>query len=140
MFHPLEKTNKEKEEIFQRIVSSEDYLKLTTINGGAKEKFEDSPYVIIAPKSSYDLVSESANMNNCVKTYIDKVRDGGTKIYFLRNKNLIKKALCTIEVSKSNDIIQLKAHSNQQAPMDIKEFVLEWAKYNHLGANCYDLR
>lgn len=142
------KSDKEREEIFIRMVSDENYLALTTaieegnedVSEDVKKYFKESKYTIIAPKSSYDLVNESANMNNCVKTYIDRVRDGRTKIYFLRNKKNIKKSLCTIEVSASNDIIQLKAYANAHAPDDIRAFVLDWAKFNHLGTNCYDLR
>lgn len=131
--------NELKAAAFKDFVTSDFYKRFSTSFEDDKVLFEDDRYAILLPKSGYDLVRESAQMNNCVKTYIDKVAEKKTMIFFLRDKKNINKSLCTIEVLPNGNLIQLKAYSNSQANEEIKNFVRKWAKAKGITFHSYDI-
>lgn len=124
---------------FKEFIHTEFYQKLTTDFGDDAEKFQNERYTIIAPSKAYDLVNESAQMNNCVKNYIRNVCDKKTMIYFLRLKKDINKSVCTIEITPNKCLRQLKAYGNHQANDEIKEFVKLWAKIKEIKLSSYDI-
>ena len=124
---------------FAQAISQEKYQNLTTECGDQKELFEDSRYMIIAPESIIDLQRESQLMHNCVKTYVDFVACGKTRIYFLRERRIPEKPVCTIEVNWEGTLLQVKAFANRKAGKGIQKFVREWAAVKKLKISTYDL-
>lgn len=117
----------ETNEAFVQFVNSDFYLSFTTGIGEEKKEFEDDEFAIYAPKKPYDLVRESAQMNNCVKGYVNQIGNRETMVFFLRRKDNPAKSVCTIEVKSSLTLTQLKAYGNSIANNDIKQFVRRWA-------------
>ena len=102
------------ESVFIERVESEDYRSLETEGGKDSDLFQDSPYVIRAPRSVEEMAHESAQLHHCVQIYSRKVANGETKIYFLRDKTCVDIPFVTIEVYQ-NKIYQLKAKYNKRA-------------------------
>lgn len=113
---------------FINVVNSELYQYFTTGYGEEKKEFEEEKYAIYAPHKPYDLVRESAQMNNCVKGYVDKVSGMQSIVLFLREKEYPSKSVCTIEVKPPRTLVQLKAYGNSKASEEIRNFVKKWAK------------
>ncbi len=126
-------------ENFNKAVSSEEYRFFTTGYEIHKEYFEKDPYMIVAPKSIWDMRMEAFLMHNCVESYSRKVAVEETKVYFLRQKDKPEDPLCTIEVSRGRELIQLKAFANQKAPKEIRKFVRKWAEKKEITVRTTDV-
>lgn len=125
------------ESIFMERVESEEYKSLETESGKETEFFQDSPYVIRAPRSVEEMVYESAQLHHCVQIYSRKVANGETKIYFLRDKTCVDIPFVTIEVYQ-NKIYQLKARYNKKASQKVQDFVKRWAFVKKLSIDYSD--
>lgn len=121
------KNDKEKETSFKEYVESRFYLSFVTSDLDEAWS-ENSIYAIYAPKTIADMYNESAQMHNCVRTYVEDVCRKKTMIFFLRKKEDPEKSVCTIEVSPQKELIQLKSFGNKKAGKNEKEFVRQWAE------------
>jgi len=91
-------------------VTPEDELKFKAQYDDFKQvKCED--YVVVAPEKSDDLKAEGDNLNHCVASYIKKVIDGESLIFFLRKDPAI--SLLTLQI-KDGKIIQARGMHNRQ--------------------------
>ena len=126
-------------ENFNKVVTSEEYRFFTTGYEAQREYFEEDPYTIISPKSIWEMQMEASLMHNCVESYSRKVAEEETKVYFLRQKEKPEDPLCTIEVSRFRELVQLKAFANQKAPKNIREFVRKWAKIKNITVMTTDV-
>lgn len=113
--------------IFERAVSNESYT---------KNIYEDDIYCILAPREANDLVNESYALSHCVRSYIENVALGRTKIYFLRKVEQKSKSLVTIEVM-GEKIYQVKGRYNRDATLEENEFIKKWAKERNLTCEFY---
>lgn len=113
--------------IFERAVSNESYT---------KNIYEDDIYCILAPRKANDLVNESYALSHCVRSYIENVALGRTKIYFLRKVEQKSKSLVTIEVM-GEKIYQVKGRYNRDATLEENEFIKKWAKERNLTCEFY---
>lgn len=128
------------QEHFIREIQTEDYQRLATDFEKEDEGFfEKDEYVMILPESSKDLILESQQMHNCVRTYAGAVSRGMTRIVFLRKKDEPEKSFGTIEVDCDNRLIQAKAFGNRHLDKKAQEFVRKWAKYKKLSIITRDL-
>lgn len=60
--------------------------------------FEDDKYCIVVPKKAEDLINEGKELNHCVGTYVSRVAQKRTTIFFVREKENKEKSLYTLEV------------------------------------------
>lgn len=121
---------KMKEKFLQR-VSSEKYLERTMEN-------DEDAYLIRAPKNVEELWQEGRTLHHCVGSYDEKVANGYTQIFFLREKKAKEVPFATIEV-RGNQLVQLKAKCNQKAPTDAQRFVRKWAFQHQIQINTIDM-
>ena len=123
------------------VVTSHDYLKLTT--GGYEQEdreFAEESYLIMAPESSDDLFRESESMNNCVRIYVPNVVRHSARIYFLRSKEAPDKSFGTIEVSgDGRKLIQAKAFGNRKLPREAQKFVIKWCRCKGITIDTWDI-
>ncbi len=89
--------------------------------------YKDNDYVIFPARSLKDLISESTNQNNCVRTYAKMYADGECFIYFLRKKDNIDKSLVTIEV-RDNKVVQAKIKNNNIPSKELMDVIKKWEK------------
>lgn len=81
----------------------------------------------ILPKSVDDYITESKELNHCVKNYVKDVINQETTIIFVRNKETPDIPLYTLEC-KSGVIKQLRAKDNKEVPEEVKISCDEWIK------------
>ena len=82
-------------------------------------------YIIIAPKTPKDLIEEGQMMSNCVASYIERVVDGSTMIFFMRTKKEPERSLVTIEVRNSS-LVQVKGRFNKRPTDEQNNAVNTW--------------
>ena len=97
-----------------------------------KEKFEytDDNFSIIVPEEMNKITKEGVYLHHCVGGYVNRVAEGRTNILFLRKNDDIDIPFFTIEVSNSNEIIQIHGLYNRwlgNEPEAVK-FVINWIR------------
>lgn len=116
------------------------FRKIAQINKVLSDNFikdvQDDYFTIIAPEVSNDLIKEGQNMHNCVGSYIDRMINGYSKIYFVRKKDNPDISFATIELDKQNNLIQAKARFNEDVDKKTNEFVEKFIEY--VGGKIYD--
>ena len=117
-------------------VNQPDYRFLET---GKDDLAIGSDYCVRVPQSPGALVFESNHLGHCVKDYCEEVANGVTYILFLRRASCPDKPFVTMEVTKSNILIQVKARENYHAPKDAQLYVRRWAARKGLAISTYDL-
>lgn len=70
-----------------------------------QNEYKDNEYIIYPVKTIDELIDESSQQNNCVKTYAERVAEGKSDIYFMRTIKDIDHSLVTVEV-RENEIVQ----------------------------------
>ena len=82
-------------------------------------------YMIIAPKTPKDMIDEGQMQSNCVASYIDRVANGHTMIFFMRLRKDPERSLVTIEVREGR-LVQVKARFNKAPTAEQHEAVDTW--------------
>ena len=95
-----------------------------------KEKFEyaDDNFSVVVPEEMNKITKEGVYLHHCVGGYVNRVAEGRTNILFLRKNADIEIPFFTIEVSNSNEIIQIHGLYNRwlgNEPEAVK-FVINW--------------
>lgn len=91
-----------------------------------KEKiYKDKKFIIFPASSIEDLIDESTQQNNCVRTYAEKYAEGDCDIYFMRNVKKQKKSLVTVEVRNDN-VVQSRIKYNGRPDEQQKKFLQLW--------------
>lgn len=89
--------------------------------------YENKKFVIYPTKSIEEMINESAQQNNCVQTYADRVAKGRCDIYFMRLVNEREKSLVTVEV-RGNKVVQQRIKNNMDTTPEQKRFLKKWEK------------
>lgn len=124
---------------FQMALLQEDYTDLIELPH--TYFFEQSNYTLLMPRTADDLVEESYQMRNCVRSYVGSVAMGRTFILFLRKKSSKSKSFITIEVTYNYRLSQVKGKGNSHPPDDVIDWVSKWAEAKGISyKDCYDLQ
>lgn len=118
---------KNKDKITNKKIN-ERYMKLQ------KFKFQKNHFVIFPVKSPEELIIESQELKHCVRTYVDRVANGKTNIFFVRKDNDIEKPFVTVEM-KNGTVIQARGYKNNiENPLEenVKNFINAWCNKFHL--------
>ena len=112
---------------FKKVVEDKEYVLLN--RNKEKENF-----YIRSPRDLDDLYNYAESLGNCLKSYVDEVIEGRSKIYFMETEKNDKKPYIAIEV-KQNSIRQAYRKSNKLISKKEHEFLVKWAKDNEIECN-----
>lgn len=99
-----------------------DFSKILLLN-----YYEDDKYIIIPATSLKDLVDESNQQSNCVRTYCERIANSECQIYFMRKKEEINKSFVTIEVRETK-ITQARTKYNKLPDKAVLDILNKWEK------------
>lgn len=95
----------------------------------AKEyEYSNEEYVIIAPKSVFELSAEGKMLGHCVGSYIQSVSNGKEYILFLRKKDQQDVPYFTINITPDKEIRQIHGKYNCNVPEILTPFINSWIK------------
>lgn len=97
---------------------------------------KNGDYCIVAPKRANDLVKEGKKLHHCVASYVERVSENKTNIYFIRNKDAKDEPFYTVEVQKGI-IKQVHGLNNCNPTPNVLMFVSKWAKVKDLMLGDY---
>ena len=89
--------------------------------------YEIGKYIIFPAKDIDDLIDESRQMHNCVRTYYEKYGNNESQIYFIRYKNSINESLVTIEVVNGK-VVQARCKYNKDINAEMENTIKIWEK------------
>ena len=112
---------------FKKVVEDEKYVLLN--RNKEKENF-----YIRSPRDLDDLYNYAESLGHCLKSYVDEVIEGRSKIYFMETEKNDKKPYIAIEV-RDNNIRQAYRKSNKLISKKEHEFLVKWAKDNEIECN-----
>lgn len=87
--------------------------------------YQDKKFIIFPASSFNDLINESNQQNNCVRTYAEKYAEGKCDIYFMRDLKSKDKSLVTVEVI-DNTVIQSRIKNNNAPTLQQQNFLNLW--------------
>lgn len=93
--------------------------------------FEEGNLLIRVAKSAEEIIEEGQKMGHCVGGYVEKVADGKTNIFFVREKTAPDKEFYTLELkpeNKSFRIVQCRGHKNCSMTEEVETFINDWFK------------
>lgn len=76
------------------------------------QAYKDSDYVIVLPKSVHDIVQEGQNMHNCVGSYVNRIMNKQSLVFFVRTKDDADSSFITAEY-KHGKLNQLYYKNNR---------------------------
>lgn len=124
---------------FEEAVNSERYFNL--INIPTNSFYLESEYTILKPRTAQDLVEESYQMRNCVRSYVPAVASGRTYILFLRHKKSKSKSFVTIEINNNLELIQVKGKCNSHPSIEIRSWMKQYCKDKGISYSyCNDMK
>lgn len=89
---------------------------------------ENETFAVVIPTCKEDFQVEGRNNHNCVGgSYFDKMLQRKCVVFFLRKKENIEEAFCTVEM-KGSEIVQCRAVRNSTAPPEAMAFMDKLAK------------
>ena len=104
-----------------------------------KEKYEYSrgEFLVFIPQTPEDIIEEASKQHNCLRSYIERVRDGSTTVAFIRRKSAPEDSYISVEIFDER-LVQVKAAFNRD-PHDPKldEFIHHWCKACNINPNAY---
>lgn len=104
--------------------------------------WESGLYCFLIPRNANDLVEESYQQRNCVRSYIGSVASGYKYIIFLRTKSHKNKSLITIEVNcKRRTLEQAKGFGNSPISDSMVTLIKKWCDEKIIDyTNCSDIK
>lgn len=95
--------------------------------------YSDKNFLIVIPMCLEDVVNEASQQKNCLRSYIEQIKNGDTTVCFIRRKSNPDKSYVTVEVY-NNEIVQIKGYCNSD-PKDkeLFDFITKWASKKSIG-------
>ena len=102
----------------------------------AKYEFEDDNMMVIIPQSPQEVIEEANHQNNCLRSYVERVKRGETVVAFVRRKSEPEKTFLSAEIY-NGELRQLKGWCNSNPrTKEIVEFTKKWAEACNIVINC----
>ncbi len=116
-------------------IDAENFLNQALQN---KERYayEYGDLVAIVPESVEAVIQEATNQHNCLRSYVEAIKNGRTAVAFIRRKDASSKSYVSVEV-KNAEILQVKGFANSSPRCEeLTEFLEHWCKDKCLRLCC----
>lgn len=115
------------------------YEPFETIAVKDEEGKYNQDYSIILPKNISDVINEGKTMHHCVGSYVDRIIQRKSVIYFLRKADDLEgRSVATFEVNPLTDsIVQIQAPYNKRPEEKAIKFIKKWCKKHKIECNRY---
>ncbi len=87
--------------------------------------FKKMGFMVIAPRSSKEIIREGDKLHHCVGRYVKDVVKDNCTILFIRKASAPKEPFCTVEI-KHGDIVQARIQNNGSPPPEVQRFIELW--------------
>ena len=107
----------------------------------SRNLFESGDYCIIPVKTAEDLINEGRYLSHCVGSYVERVAERKSFIYFVRKKAEIDTPFFTVELiknlNKKMDMTQcFTFHDSIDKSESCRNFLKKWGKEREINIKC----
>ena len=90
----------------------------------------------VIPETTEAIIEEATNQHNCLRSYINSIKNGSTAVAFIRYKDAPDTTYVTVEV-RGSQILQIKGFANSNPRnAELTEFLKHWTKAKKLQISC----
>ena len=127
-----------KEGIVKNLQEIKNIRKIGEDNANLECKINGNAFIV--PKTTEEMVDEAIQQNNCLRSYIPRMAEGGCIIVFMRKAKEPEKSWITIELSPTLEVVQIKGRNNKEASPEALLTINKWAKQKGLTIrDCYSI-
>lgn len=131
MVYMSEKRESIRNDNFSTVVQSDAYKRF---------KWEYKEFCFLIPRDANDLVNESYQQRNCVRSYVNSVANGYTYVIFMRLKSKKSSSHITIEVDYNLNLRQAKGKGNSPINNNACKVIQLWCEEKGISyEDCRDL-
>lgn len=96
--------------------------------------YNNEEFMITYPKSGIEIIDEGRELRHCVGSYVKRVADGHTDIFFIRRTDNPEKPFFTLELQNSC-VRQVHGLANSSASSieNLVDFIKDWARKNKVS-------
>jgi hypothetical protein len=98
--------------------------------------YQNDKYIVYPVPTFADLIAESSQQNNCVRTYNKRYANKEVDLYLMRLLSKRNKSLVTIEV-KDNIVVQSRIKNNDNCTKEQLSFINKWQDTVLKGRDIY---
>lgn len=84
-------------------------------------------YAFIVPYDIKALIQEGNDLHHCIGSYIDRIIEGKSRIFFMREISSKKTSFVTVELDNDCNIVEIKGMFNQEPEANIISIANKWA-------------
>ena len=91
--------------------------------------FKDNVYSLIVPKNAEDIILEGKNLKHCVGSYMGRIVNNDSWIFFIRHTCELETSFYTLELNpKTYKVVQYRGYGNLPTLEErkVKSFVKKW--------------
>ena len=81
-------------------------------------QMEDDHFTVVIPQKLSEIVDEGTNMHHCVGSYTQRVANGETFVFFLREKSNINQCFVTFNINPATS----KIHKNRDGSVTLSTY------------------
>lgn len=84
-------------------------------------------YVFIVPTNIKALIQEGNDLHHCIGSYVDRIIEGKSRIFFMREISSKNVSFVTVEIDEDCNILEIKGMFNQEPDAKIISIAKKWA-------------
>lgn len=120
---------RQEREAARRMKQTQEALKkiLTTNDGTDAFSIKGAGLILVVPRTGAEIKAEGEALHHCVGSYVQRVAEGKTNIFFIRKANEPEKPYFTMEWN-NNKVVQCRGMSNCGMPPEVEAFTKAFEK------------
>ena len=101
----------------------------------ARYAYTREPFFVKIPECPEDIIEEATKQHNCLRSYIERVRDGSTTVAFIRRTESPDDSYVSVEIY-DNKLYQVKtAFNNNPDDKELTKFLQYWCDACNIDPN-----
>ena len=100
-------------------------------------KDKKTSMLVKVPEDAKEVIREGKDLHHCVGNYVNSIKNGSSRILFIRKMKTEDVPYYTVEVDDRGTILEVSGLMNDKATIEVKQFVQNWAKKRNLEIPSY---
>lgn len=95
-------------------------------------KDKKTSMLVKVPDDAKEVIREGKDLHHCVGNYVNSIKNGSSRILFIRKMKTEDVPYYTVEVDDKGTVTEISGLMNDKATLEVKQFVQNWAKKRNL--------
>ena len=96
-------------------------------------EYSNDEFMVRVPMTPQDVIQEATAQHNCLRSYLTRIKEGASRVVFIRKKDEPDRAYVTAEVNAYNHLVQVKGFANSNPTgAKLRKFIADWKRVKAL--------